>query len=148
MQSAIESNIENLQNPEFRKLAYSAFGATIPGHNYRGYGILKLDDECRHKPRKSTHVSKLFSTRRPLWFIFPGLGSQVERLEEELTQSVSPFASSLNASCRILRKQVGMDLRDFLASGDLSTISGIQVGCVALTAIQVGIIARKKQVLE
>ena len=136
MRSVIENNIDKLENPEFRQILHSAFGTPISGHNYRGYGIVL--DGNQDKPRDCLINCAKMSPKPPsVWFVFTGLGSDVNEINMSLMETCPPFASSLYASDSILKEKVGMSLLATLASHGTASNVDVTVGLVALTAAQV-----------
>lgn len=138
MHLKLQSNISHVEVPEFRELVHSAFTGTIPGHNCRGFGVL-LSQGQDERSRTKIHVAECSNVRRPLWYVFGGLGSDLQAIEDGLIHSVIPFASSLQSSSRILT-QVGMELNQLLNSNGAPTAVDIEMGFVALTAIQVNFV--------
>ena len=137
LNSTLESNMQGLQDPEFRRLVHSAFGSAISGHNYRGYGVslAKYDDDT--SARNVYHVAQAPSSTPPLWYIFTGLGSEVQGIESSLMENCLPFASSLKKSDRILTEEADVNLRSIITSNGPVKDVDIQIALVMLTAVQV-----------
>ena len=137
LNSFIASNVTGLQDPEFRQLLHSAFGSTISGHNYRGYGVLLANNDDDTSARNVYHVAEALSSPPPLWYMFTGLRSEVQGIETSLIENCLPFASSLKKSERILTEEADLGLRSIITSNGPVKDVNIQIALVMLTAVHV-----------
>lgn len=136
LRSTIESNMDKLENPEFRQLSYSAFKDPIAGHNYRGYGVL-TDSKTEDCFSRKVRVAESLSRPPPLWYIFHGFGCDLHSIDKNLMEAILPFASSLQTSNDILVEHGSMDFLKILASHYSLTEADCQIGFVVGTMIQV-----------
>jgi len=58
---------------EYVRLLHDVFAADIPRHPYRGYAIIG-SDTAEYKSMK--HIQSYSGIRRPICFVFSGIGSQ------------------------------------------------------------------------
>lgn len=75
------------------------------------------------------------ATKRPLWFIFSGMGSQWAGMGKELL-NIPEFASSIKRCDKVLRPK-GLDIVDILSSDVTTTFDNILNCFVGITAVQV-----------
>uniref|UniRef100_A0A1W7RAJ9 Fatty acid synthase n=1 Tax=Hadrurus spadix TaxID=141984 RepID=A0A1W7RAJ9_9SCOR len=102
---------------------------------YRGYTLL------RKGPQKiSGEIKKVSMEKRPVWFIFSGMGTQWPGMGKDLLQ-LKPFAKSIYRSVEVLKPH-GIDLMSILTKvgneqkGKREIISSF----VAIAAIQVALV--------
>jgi fatty acid synthase, animal type len=75
LKDSLRGACESGRNPEFASLLHGVFRKNIPGHFWRGFGVLS---SARGEPSPIVcEVSQLKSEdgTRPLWFVFPGEAS-------------------------------------------------------------------------
>ena len=131
LESSIEKSFESSTNPEFRALAYEAFHGLIPGHSYRGYGILKPGDKeglVAVEAHDGLHPP-------PVWYVFPGMGCQWHDMHKDMMK-VDVFAESFNKS-KVTLKNIGIDLDQVLKSDNPGIFNNIRFAFVSIAAVQV-----------
>lgn len=74
-------------------------------------------------------------TKRPVWFIFSGMGSQWNSMGKELL-NIPIFAESIS-KCEAILKPKGVDLIDIITSEDPNIFDNILNSFVGIAAIQV-----------
>ena len=72
LKESLEKAKEMAGNQDAVGLLHNAFRRNIPGHGVRGHVLLTKDTE----PKISVETLKGIGEARPLWFVFPGMGSQ------------------------------------------------------------------------
>ncbi|XP_049271381.1 fatty acid synthase-like [Rhipicephalus sanguineus] len=100
---------------------------------YRGYMLVPVDG-CGKEVIKD--MTETRSRKRPVWFIFTGVGCQWKGMAQQMMQ-FHVFARSIQRSHEIL-KEVGMDLIDALISTNDDGGVGPLYGCIA--AVQVALV--------
>lgn len=154
------------QNPhkvtrDFLALLHSVFNSDIPGLGYRAYMIIKdqlkppaikdaaaaaadegaADGAAPTEEAEDTNVKTnvlRFGDRRPLWFIFSGMGSQWPAMARGL-MTLPVFADSIHRSCAILKPH-GIDLMDLLWSDDAKKLDTTVAPFVAIAAVQIALV--------
>ncbi|XP_067120579.1 fatty acid synthase [Centruroides vittatus] len=102
---------------------------------YRGFTLLK------EGPQKvASEIKKISSEKRPVWFIFSGMGTQWPGMGKDLLK-LKPFAKSIQHSEEIL-KPFGIDLMQILTkpAAESSNKREIISSFVAIAAIQVALV--------
>ena len=78
------------------------------------------------------------SSSRPIWFIFPGMGSQWQGMGRDLYHADSVFHQTID-QCHDYLKEFSLNLLDLLLNADKDTFSVPQTSFVGITSIQVNI---------
>nr|XP_012226765.1 PREDICTED: fatty acid synthase-like [Linepithema humile] len=113
---------------EFISLLHAVHANNIPGHIIRGYEILQCDNT-----RKLTGLRNN-DMKRPIWFIFSGLGSQRPSISSELL-FIEPFRKSLR-QCEDILKPIGIDLEREILYEDKETSRNV-VSNLSIVAVQI-----------
>jgi fatty acid synthase len=97
-QEAVNVFLDNVEehkhDEEFLALVDQIHKSNINGHTYRGYSVFS-DNPCRE-------VSEVSNEKRPIWFIFSGMGSQWPGMAKELME-LEIFRNSIKRSAEILK---------------------------------------------
>ena len=72
----------------------------------------------------------------PLWFIFPGMGSQWANMARDMIEHCEPFKSSFNR-CHQALETVNFNLQDLLLEGSPECYNDPQHAFIGICAIQV-----------
>ncbi|RZC35992.1 fatty acid synthase [Asbolus verrucosus] len=120
---------ENKKDEEFLSLVDQIHKTGINGHGYRGYTVMG-----NTSVREVTEVS---SEKRPIWFIFSGMGSQWPGMAKELMQ-LEVFKNSIKKSAEILRPH-GLNLEDIIINGTDSTFDDVLNSFVSIATMQVAL---------
>ncbi|XP_065219670.1 fatty acid synthase-like [Planococcus citri] len=128
----ILNSVEKNRNAEYIRLLHEIFKYGIQGHPYRGYIILQKNN--------SPKVSKKFFSgeKRPIWFVFSGLGSQWPAMGK-LLMEIPIFAQSVRKSHDALRSK-GLDVIKIISKDDPQILDNILNIFVGITAIQIGLV--------
>ncbi|XP_039292597.1 fatty acid synthase-like [Nilaparvata lugens] len=130
--NAILDKIEALPwNEEFFSLLHNIHSSNIPGHGYRGYAIIISD-------RMERHVQTFNGNKKPIWFVFSGMGSQWTGMGRDL-MVLEPFQKAINKCADALRPE-GVDLLDIIMKGDDATFKNLLNSFVSIAAIQVALV--------
>ncbi|KAL7302666.1 hypothetical protein TKK_0004723 [Trichogramma kaykai] len=119
---------QNEHDEEFLALLHSIHSKNIPGHSYRGYEILGSINE--------REISEYHSAeKRPIWYVFSGMGSQWAGMGKELL-CIPTFKISM-LRCAAALKTCGVDLMDLILNGTNETYEDVLNSFVTIAAIQV-----------
>ncbi|XP_065221985.1 fatty acid synthase-like isoform X2 [Planococcus citri] len=129
----ILNDIEKHQNDsEYIRLIHEVFSNHISGHLYRGFITL-------NKGKEFTRSKKFFSgEKRPIWFVFSGMGSQWPSMGKSLMK-IPIFAESIRKSYEILQKKE-IDLMKIITDEDPQVLDNILHCFVGITAIQIALV--------
>lgn len=119
------------KDDEFISLIHKLHNINIPGHNYRGYQILG-DNKVRDIDEYRS------SERRPVWYVFSGMGSQWAGMGRQL-MPIETFKTSLKR-CAAALKPLGVDLMDLILNGTNESFESVLSSFVSIAAIQVAIV--------
>ncbi|XP_063548210.1 fatty acid synthase-like [Cydia strobilella] len=122
------------RDTELHALFDAVHARAIPGHPYRGFGV--LDPE--HNVEPIIKVLKSENEARPVWFVFSGVGSQWSGAARELMR-LPVFASSIARSSAALKPH-GVDLQYVIVDAPDAIFDNIINTFVSITAIQVALV--------
>jgi len=126
---------ETPNDDELIGLLHDIHTNNINGHAYRGYSVLG---------KSITEVSEVKIDKRPVWFIFSGMGSQWAGMIDGLLQ-LEPFARAINKAAAVLQVE-GLDLLSILNSKDESTFDNVLNSFVSITSMQVALVDLLKSI--
>ncbi|KAE9527019.1 hypothetical protein AGLY_013667 [Aphis glycines] len=130
-----EAIAETPLDDDFVSLLHDIHANNINGHGYRGYSILG---------KSIFEVTEVKSNKRPVWYVFSGMGSQWAGMAEGLFQ-LEPFAKAINRAATVLQAE-GIDLLSILNSKDEKTFDNILNSAVSITSMQVALIDLLKSI--
>jgi len=123
---------EHQKDSEFLSLLHAIHDNNIYGHNIRGYEILSIDDT-----REMTEITS-YNEKRPIWFVFSGMGTQWPGMGRELL-SIKTFQHSLQR-CADALMPYGIDLMNIIMNGTVETYENIIDSFVSIAAIQIALV--------
>lgn len=133
-EEAIEALLDavdtNKNDEEFVGLLNEIHSKNIPLHNFRGYTVLGEGQAIRE-------VNEVNDDKRPIWFIYSGMGSQWASMAREMMQ-VEVFNNSIHRCAEALRPE-GIDLIDVLTKSDESRFDNILNSFISIAAVQVAL---------
>ena len=133
----------NARNPEFAHLLHMTFHTNIPGHSYRGVGFLRQGD----KDLQNITIERTDSAGlRPIWIVFPGMGSQWNEMGKDLMK-IEPFAQSVPRS-RSTLQNLGIDLTELLRAKNESIFNDIHHAMLAISSMQIAVWDTLKELLQ
>jgi fatty acid synthase, animal type len=110
---------------------------TTPGHVFRGFALYE-QKEGENASSLSTEVQHFTGLKRPLVFIFSGMGSQWCEMGTSL-MNIPIFRESIQKSHNILEKH-GIDLINILTSTDQTMYDNILHSFIGIAAIQIALV--------
>jgi fatty acid synthase len=126
------SEIEaNRNDEEFLGLLNEIHAKNIPMHYYRGYTVMGADGSNQRE------VAEFRDEKRPIWFIYSGMGSQWASMAKEM-MSVDVFRQAIQKCADVLSIE-GIDLVDILTKSDDSKFDNILNSFVSIAAVQVAL---------
>lgn len=123
---------EHRTDDEFLSLLHAVHNNDIPGHRIRGYDILS-DDGLREMAEVTVQDEK-----RPIWFVFSGMGTQWPGMGRELL-GIDVFRRSLWRCAEALRPH-GIDLMDIIMNSTEETFENVINSFVSIAALQVALV--------
>ncbi|XP_031628812.1 fatty acid synthase-like [Contarinia nasturtii] len=122
---------KNKTDDEFIGLVNKIHSKNIPLHYSRGYAVVDCDITTVRE------VNELVDDKRPVWYIYSGLGSQWSGMAKDLMH-LEVFRNSINRCADALRPE-GFDLVKVLMESDESAFDDILNSFVSIAAIQVAL---------
>ncbi|KAJ9600110.1 hypothetical protein L9F63_009586, partial [Diploptera punctata] len=104
----------------------------IPGHIFRGYTLLTGDKN------KKRGIEYYPGFKRPVWFVFSGMGSQWQGMGKSLFK-IPIFAAAIDRCQRAL-KPYGIDLINIITTNDPKIFDNIINCFVGIAACQIGLV--------
>lgn len=121
------------QDTEFMSLLHILHNKNIVGHGYRGYTIL---DASNTSEVSSQEIN--YNTKRPIWFVFSGMGSQWSGMGRDLL-NIKVCKHSLQ-QCADVLKPLGIDLIDIITNSNKETYDNVMNSTVAIIAIEIALV--------
>lgn len=121
---------KNKNDEEFLGMVNEIHSKNIPLHYYRGYTVSGDITTLRE-------VNEMIDDKRPIWYIYSGMGSQWASMAKDLMQ-LDVFANTINRCADVLRPE-GLDLIEILTKSDESTFDHILNSFVSIAAVQVAL---------
>ncbi|CAH0402597.1 unnamed protein product [Chilo suppressalis] len=139
-ESAVQKIFDDLKSrpvdPEELALFHNFHSANITGHLARGFMILDTDAEQK-TVSLSEQVEYFDDARRPLWFVYSGMGSQWTGMGTQLMR-IPIFAAAIRRCQRALEPK-GIDLVHIITSTDKNIFDNILHSFVGIAAVQIGL---------
>uniref|UniRef100_A0A1L8DZ80 Fatty acid synthase n=1 Tax=Nyssomyia neivai TaxID=330878 RepID=A0A1L8DZ80_9DIPT len=129
VQTLLEDIESHADDEEYLALVNEIHNKNIPLHNYRGFTVVGKGEPLRE-------VIELAETKRPVWFVYSGMGSQWAHMAKELMQ-IDIFSKSIHRCAEALRPE-GIDLVDVVTKLDESRFD-ILYSFVSIATLQVAL---------
>ncbi|XP_045454233.1 fatty acid synthase-like [Melitaea cinxia] len=123
-------------DPEELALFRSIHKTSVFGHMGRGYTILDTNDK-NETISLSEKVDYFNDVKRPLWFVYSGMGSQWAGMGAQLMR-IPIFAASIER-CRQVLEPKGIDIVHIITSPDKTIFDNILNSFVGIAAVQIGL---------
>ncbi|KAJ8675796.1 hypothetical protein QAD02_011582 [Eretmocerus hayati] len=137
-EEAVDTLLTDLEkkpvDAEYVGLLHDIHSEDIKGHLFRGYTLLEPGTETQDPIRE---IMPSDGTKRPVWFIFAGMGSQWPGMGEALLR-LPVFAEAIR-QCDEILKPLKVDIYNILTSKD-DTCYTILNSFVGITAVQIGLV--------
>ncbi|CAB3256916.1 unnamed protein product [Arctia plantaginis] len=137
---AVKYILEDLKSnpidPEQLALLNNIHRTSVTGHLGRGFTILQTNKDQK---TISLHedLDYFNNARRPLWFVYSGMGSQWVSMGEQL-MCIPIFAAAIER-CRKVLETKGLDIVHIITSHDENIFNNILHSFVGIAAIQIGL---------
>ncbi|KAG7203842.1 hypothetical protein KM043_017898 [Ampulex compressa] len=133
---AVSTILDDVQNRavdvEYVKLLHDIYVDEIQNHLYRGYTIVG-------KTKSSQGPIATYSgLKRPVWFVFSGMGSQWPGMGEALMKF--PVYARTIEKCHCALKPYGIDLYHILTAKDKKMFDNILNSFLGIAAVQIALI--------
>lgn len=112
-------------------LLHEIHSSNVVGHAYRGFSILGASTPARE-------VAQYNGEKKPIWFVFSGMGSQWAGMGKDLMQ-LEPFEKGIRKCAEALEPE-GINLYDIIMSTDESTFDKVLNSFISIAAVQVALI--------
>ncbi|XP_043250638.1 fatty acid synthase-like [Colletes gigas] len=137
-EEAVETLLHSVESipvdVEYIRLLQDIHSESIAGHLFRGYVI--VGSKTSETPPKE--IQEYSGIKRPIWFVFSGMGSQWVGMGESLMR-FPVFAKAIQ-KCDAVLKPHGVDIVDIITSKDKKTFDNILNSFVGIAAIQIGLV--------
>lgn len=121
---------KNKTDEEYLGLVNEIHSKNIPLHYYRGYAVVGEINTIRE-------TSEDVDDKRPIWYIYSGMGSQWASMAKDL-MDLEVFRNSIDRCADALRPE-GVDLIQILTNSEESTFDNILNSFISIAAVQVGL---------
>ncbi|XP_049868872.1 fatty acid synthase-like [Pectinophora gossypiella] len=139
-ETAVQVVIDNLKSrlidPEELALLHNIHEKKIFGHMGRGFVILG-ENENQETISLAERVQYYDDVKRPLWYVYSGMGSQWAGMGAQL-MSIPVFAAAIERLHKVLEPK-GLDLIYIITSTDKKIFDNILHSFVGIAAIQIGL---------
>lgn len=122
---------------EYIALLQNSQVQTTHANTYRGYGIFAHDDAERKAVCRQKNVQYYNGTRRPVVFVYSGVGSQWIQMGKDL-MNVPLFAESIEKCHNVLLPK-GIDLKKVIATSDKDIFKDILHTFVGVISIEIAL---------
>lgn len=118
-------------------LLHNSQSQTTSANTYRGYGIFNNDAGSGRAVCTQRDIQYFNGTRRPIVFVYSGVGSQWPEMGRDLMK-LPTFAASIEKSHAILMKK-GVDLKCIIRLDDKSIFENVMNSYVGIIAIEIAL---------
>ncbi|CAH0625662.1 unnamed protein product [Chrysodeixis includens] len=123
-------------DPEEIGLLHKVYEHDVSGHTGRGYAILG-QNENKETISLGESVDYYPGVKRPLWFVYSGMGSQWAGMGADLMK-IPVFAAAIHKCHKVLEPK-GVDVIRIVTERDESIFDNILNAFVGIGAIQIGL---------
>ncbi|XP_037293598.1 fatty acid synthase [Manduca sexta] len=139
-ESGVKKIINYLKNkpidPEEIALLHNFYSTDVSGHAAKGYVI--LDTDKNDKTITSSESTQLYNgAKRPVWFLYSGMGSQWASMGASLMR-IPIFAAAVQRCCKVLEPK-GVDIIRILTEPDETIFDNIMNSFIGIAVVQIGL---------
>ncbi|CAH1129520.1 unnamed protein product [Ceutorhynchus assimilis] len=120
---------QHRHDQEFLALVDEINSKNINGHYFRGYSLLNQEP--------IVEVSQIGADKRPICFIYSGMGSQWPEMAKDLIK-IPVFKATLEKCAKVM-EPYGIDLMDMVVNGGAETFDDILNSFVGIMAMQIAL---------
>uniref|UniRef100_A0A1I8NSS5 Fatty acid synthase n=1 Tax=Stomoxys calcitrans TaxID=35570 RepID=A0A1I8NSS5_STOCA len=131
VQELLEDATAHRDDDEYLALINDIHSKNIPLHYYRGYCVMDTKGSLQRE------VLEYSEDKRPIWYIYSGMGSQWASMAKDLMQ-FEVFAQSVHRCAEALRPE-GVDLVDVLTKSTEKSFDNILNSFISIAAMQVAL---------
>ncbi|KAJ2951876.1 hypothetical protein O0L34_g4119 [Tuta absoluta] len=131
-------------DPEEVALLHNIHQGKNTGHLGRGYAILDTDEKGGETVCLASSVDHFDDMKRPLWFVYSGMGSQWVGMGKQLMR-IPTFAAAIERCDKVLKPR-GLDIVNIICSPDKTMFDNILHSFVGIAAVQIGLTDVLRQV--
>ncbi|XP_050524470.1 fatty acid synthase-like isoform X2 [Daktulosphaira vitifoliae] len=131
--TGVLNKILSNENKEYISLTRDIFSKNMSAHFYRGFTILS-----QSKSNQNINIKNVTLQKRPIWFVFSGMGSQWLGMGADL-MNLPIFAESIRKSHAVLQLK-GIDLINIITSEETTIFDNILNSFVGIAAIQIALV--------
>ncbi|CRK99510.1 CLUMA_CG012829, isoform A [Clunio marinus] len=110
---------------------------SMPANIFRGYGVYVQKNGTENATCVSQEIQHYAGNRRPIVWVYSGMGSQWCGMGRELMQ-IPIFADAID-KCHEILAQRGLNLKEIITSDDPKMFDNILHSFVGIAAIQIGL---------
>ncbi|XP_055550797.1 fatty acid synthase [Wyeomyia smithii] len=130
VEAFLDAAEKNKDDEELVGIINEIHSKNIPLHFQRGYTVLGDGQAVRE-------VLDVNDDKRPIWFIYSGMGSQWASMAKQMME-VEVFSNSIHRCAEALRPE-GVDLIDVLTKSDEAKFENILNSFISIAAVQVAL---------
>ncbi|XP_017858729.1 PREDICTED: fatty acid synthase [Drosophila arizonae] len=131
VQDLLESAAEHTDDDEYLQLLNDIHSKPIPLHYFRGYTVVS------NKGSLQREVVEFSDDKRPIWFVYSGMGSQWASMAKDLME-IDVFAKTIQRCADVLKPE-GVDLIDVLTRSTDKSFENILNSFISIAAMQVAL---------
>lgn len=130
VEAFLDAAAMNKDDEELVGLLNEIHSKNTPGHYNRGYAVIGDGQSVQE-------VLEMNDDKRPIWFIYSGMGSQWASMAKDMMR-VEVFSNSIHRCAEALRPE-GVDLIDILTKSTDATFDNILNSFISIAAVQVAL---------
>ena len=131
VQSFLEDAEKHADDEEYIGLINEIHSKNIPLHYQRGFTVVGSGLTTQRE------VIDLVEEKRPIWYVYSGMGSQWACMAKDLMQ-LEVFNNSIHRCAEALRPE-GIDLIDVITKGEDSKFDNVLFSFISIAAVQVAL---------
>ena len=136
VEEGLQMMSDQAENVELQTLLQQ--NANTPAHGQRGYTLVNMENKVQE-------VQKVTDEERPVWFVFPGMGTQWSGMGKDMME-MEVFYRSIMVSNKVLKPHGINLLDDIIMNSDEKTFENTLNSFVGIAAIQVALVDVLKSV--